>query len=407
MQAAPIINNSLPLSDSSALNKQSLEELQKAFATFTSMSEHLSDSYHVLEQRVVELSGELASLSEQRLKELNEKEQIAEQLESLLRLMPAAVIVLDNKGIIRQANPTADDWMKTALGNEDSSVIGQPWARIVRRAFDPKQTDYHEVSLKDGRLVSLATSPLDNAGQLIMMTDQTETRALQAQVSRQERLTAMGQMVASLAHQIRTPLSAAMLYASNLKSPKLTVQTHDQFVDKLVGRLNHLEKQVQDMLLFVKGEVQLINRLSVGKIFELLQDATQGLPQEKQDLIQWHTEAKDAHIQCQADALISAFMNVINNAIEANGDSERTITVSSFPKGDQIEIVFKDQGPGMTAEEVKKIQEPFFTTKSYGTGLGIPVLIATVNAHKGQLNIVSHPGAGTEFRVSLPVFLER
>jgi two-component system sensor histidine kinase FlrB len=240
-----------------------------------------------------------------------------------------------------------------------------------------------------------------------MMTDQTETRALQAQVSRQERLTAMGQMVASLAHQIRTPLSAAMLYASNLKSPKLNTQTHDQFVDKLVGRLNHLEKQVQDMLLFVKGEVQLINRLSIAKIFELLQEATSGLPPEKRALIQWHIEAKEAHIQCQADALISAFMNVINNAIEAHGESDKSITVSSFPKGDQVELVFKDQGPGMTADEIKKIQEPFFTTKSYGTGLGIPVLIATVTAHKGSLNIVSLPGAGTEFRVSLPVFLER
>jgi two-component system sensor histidine kinase FlrB len=161
------------------------------------------------------------------------------------------------------------------------------------------------------------------------------------------------------------------------------------------------------MLLFVKGEVQLINRLSVSKIFELLQEATSGLAPEKRALIQWHIEAKEAHIQCQADALISAFMNVINNAIEANGESSKSITVSSFPKGDQVELVFKDQGPGMTADEIKKIQEPFFTTKSYGTGLGIPVLIATVTAHKGSLNIVSHPGAGTEFRVSLPVFLER
>jgi two-component system sensor histidine kinase FlrB len=263
------------------------------------------------------------------------------------------------------------------------------------------------VSLRSGRLVSLATSPLDNSGQLIMMTDQTETRALQAQVSRQERLTAMGQMVASLAHQIRTPLSAAMLYASNLNNPKLDQETHHQFVDKLVGRLNHLEKQVQDMLLFVKGEVQLINRLSVGKIFELLKEATNGLPKNQQDTIQWHVETAEAHIQCQADALISAFMNVINNAVEAQGDTGKNITISSYPKGDNVEIVFKDQGPGMTPENIEKIQEPFFTTKSYGTGLGIPVLIATVNAHKGQVDIVSQPGAGTEFRVLLPVFLER
>ena len=408
MQTAPTIRNSMPLSPKPSINKQSMEELQSAFNAFTSMSEQLSDSYQVLEKRVVELSGELASLSEQRLKELNEKEQIAEQLESLLRLMPAAVIVIDNKGIIRQSNPAAQLWIGSAQGsNAESSVIGQPWAKIIREVFAPKQTDYHEVSLKDGRLVSLATSALDNSGQLIMMTDQTETRALQAKVSRQERLTAMGQMVASLAHQIRTPLSAALLYASNLKKPNLDPNLQVQFADKLVGRLNHLEKQVQDMLLFVKGEVQLINRLSVGKIFTLLQETCAGLPDEKAELIKWTSQANEAHIQCQADTLISAFMNIINNALEACGASKPCLTVSAFPSGEQVCIVFKDNGPGMTHEQIEKIQEPFFTTKSYGTGLGIPVLKATVKAHKGQLSIVSQPGSGTEFRVTLPVFIER
>jgi two-component system sensor histidine kinase FlrB len=282
-----------------------------------------------------------------------------------------------------------------------------PWAKVVREVFSPKQSDYHEVSLRDGRLVSLDTSALDNSGQLIMMTDQTETRALQAKVSRHERLTAMGQMVASLAHQIRTPLSAAMLYASNLKSPKLSDDTRNQFADKLVNRLNHLEKQVQDMLLFVKGEVQLINRLSVTKLFDLLGEAISGLPEQQQVQVRFDIGAEDAHIQCQADALISAFMNIINNALEAQGETAAPIVVSSNPNGEFVEFVFIDQGPGMTPEDIQKVQEPFFTTKSYGTGLGIPVLIATVKAHRGQVSIVSEPGQGTAFHVQLPVFLER
>ncbi|WP_196158024.1 PAS domain-containing sensor histidine kinase [Reinekea sp. G2M2-21] len=408
MQAVPAIKNSMPLSESPTLNKQSIEDLQKAFTAFTSMSEQLSDSYFVLEKRVVELSGELATLSEQRLKELNEKERIAEQLESLLRLMPAAVIVLDNKGLIRQVNPTAEQWIQSALGaSEAVNLLGQPWARIVRAVFAPKQTDYHEVSLKDGRLVNLATSALDNSGQLIMMTDQTETRALQAQVARQERLTAMGQMVASLAHQIRTPLSAAMLYASNMKNPALDREMQIQFADKLVGRLNHLEKQVQDMLLFVKGEAQLINRLSVASIVALLQESAAGLPNSQFSRIRWSVAAPDAHIQCQADTLISAFMNIINNALEATSGSDSLIKVSALPNGEHIEFVFKDEGPGLTPQQIEKIQEPFFTTKSYGTGLGIPVLIATIKAHNGKLKIFSEPGTGTEFRAYLPVFLER
>lgn len=404
MQAVPIAKDDLTLSNPSSINKQSIEELQKAFHAFTSMSEHLSDSYHVLEKRVVELSGELASLSEQRLKELKEKEQLADQLESLLSLMPAAVIVIDNKGIIRQANPTAEQWIQRALkAPEVIPMVGQPWAKIVRAVFAPKQSDYHEVSLRDGRLVSLDTSPLDNSGQLIMMTDQTETRALQAKVSRQERLTAMGQMVASLAHQIRTPLSAAMLYASNLKNPSLDVELRTQFADKLVGRLNHLEKQVQDMLLFVKGEVQLINRLTVNDIVLKLKEATSGLSEEKQALIEWQIDAEAVCIQCQCDVLVSAFMNVINNALEAQGEQQTPVTIHTALKNERLVFVFKDQGPGLKPEQIQKIQEPFYTTKSYGTGLGIPVLMATVKAHKGDVEIISLPGEGSEFHISLPV----
>ncbi|MBU2863153.1 PAS domain-containing protein [Reinekea forsetii] len=405
-QNANKIANSMPLAKPAALNKASLNELQQAFSAFTSMSEQLSDSYHLLENRVVELSGELASLSEQRLNELNEKEALAEQLESLLHLMPAGVIVVDNRGFVQRINPAAEQWLSQACaGSETATFVGLPWGKIVKEAFNPKQTDYHEVSLNDGRLVSLETSALDNAGQLIVMTDQTETRMLQAQVSRQERLTAMGQMVASLAHQVRTPLSAAMLYASNLKNPKLDQPTHHKFVDKLVGRLHHLEKQVQDMLLFVKGDCQLLNLVTTEKLFELMSDAAVGVSNQNISAINWANAAPGVKIQCQADALVSAFMNIINNAFEAGGNG-LSLNISALKGGQSLVISFKDNGPGMSKDELEKAQEPFVTTKSYGTGLGIPVVIATVKAHKGQLSIQSEVGKGTEFIITLPIYQE-
>jgi two-component system sensor histidine kinase FlrB len=400
------IENSMPLAEPAKLSKDSLSELQQAFSAFTSMSEQLSDSYHLLENRVIELSGELASLSEQRLKELNEKETLAEQLESLLRLMPAGVIVVDNRGIVQRVNPAAERWLSSAWQQkQDISLVGSPWVHIVRGAFNPKQSDYHEISLNDGRLVSLETSALDNSGQLIVMTDQTETRHLQAQVSRQERLTAMGQMVASLAHQVRTPLSAAMLYASNLKNPRLNQETHHKFVDKLVGRLQHLEKQVQDMLLFVKGDCQLLNLVTTEQLFDLMADAAVGISNSRVSAIQWANKAPGVKIQCQADALVSAFMNIISNAFEAGGEGLR-LNISANEDGQSVEISFKDNGPGMTSEEICRVKEPFVTTKSYGTGLGIPVVIATVKAHKGSLSIHSEVGKGTEFFITLPIYQE-
>ena len=104
--------------------------------------------------------------------------------------------------------------------------------------------------------MKLSITPLENEpGQLIVITDLTETRQLQARVSHMQRLSSLGKMVASLAHQIRTPLSAAMLYASNLTRKGLGQEAQTQFANKLTDRLKELESQVNDMLLFAKQTV--------------------------------------------------------------------------------------------------------------------------------------------------------
>jgi two-component system sensor histidine kinase FlrB len=111
-------------------------------------------------------------------------------------------------------------------------------------------------------------------------------------------------------------------------------------------------------------------------------------------------------VQCQADALVSAFMNIINNAIEAT-DGQAYIHIHARSKDNEVEISFTDEGPGMDEHQLKNIQEPFFTTKSHGTGLGVPVLLTTVKAHKGSVQIKSKVGVGSQFVVTLPVMQQR
>lgn len=385
------------------MRDRSLADLQQAFVTFTQMSEQLTESYEMLESRVLELSGELASVSEQRMQELSEKERLADQLESLLNLLPAGVVVVDNTGIVRRVNPAAQSLL---VSEQLPELVGLPWGRIIRQTFKPRQNDGHEISLVDGRLVSIETCALDNAGQLILLSDQTQTRALQAKLSRHERLTAMGRMVASLAHQIRTPLSAAMLYASNLKNPRVSDEVRGQFVDKLIGRLHHLEQQVQDMLIFVKGECQLVHRLSVSELFSIMADNLSARIDQYPQALQWQNDAADVELQCQKDALVSALCNLINNAFEASL-TDPSIVVAAERRGERLRLTIRDQGPGMDAHTLAQIREPFFTTKSHGTGLGIPVVMAVIRAHQGDFEIDSQPGRGTVVHLNLPIRAER
>src|SRR6187402_548134 len=210
------------------------QDLKSAFELFNQMSEQLADSYHLLENRVAELNEELSSLSDRRLQELAEKEKLAHRLESLLNFLPGGVVVLDSSGRVSESNPAATDLLGEPLQ-------GELWRDVIQRSFAPRQDDGHEVSLRDGRRISISTRNQGEDGQIILLTDQTETRRLQSQLSRHERLSAMGKMMSALAHQIRTPLSAAMLYAGHLCSNKLDEVKRQQFSEKICNRLNNIE----------------------------------------------------------------------------------------------------------------------------------------------------------------------
>jgi two-component system sensor histidine kinase FlrB len=111
---------------------------------------------------------------------------------------------------------------------------------------------------------------------LVLLNDLTETRRLQDQLARHERLSSLGRMVASLAHQIRTPLSAAMLYASHLADSEQDLsQTRQRFAGSLKERLHELEHQVRDMLVFARGELPLGDRVTPKALFQALQQAAQ------------------------------------------------------------------------------------------------------------------------------------
>jgi two-component system sensor histidine kinase FlrB len=175
------------------------------------------------------------------------------QLYAIFTALPTGVLLLDGEGLITRANPAA-----LALLGEP--LEGLSWRQIIARCFEPREDDGHEISLRDGRRVQLSTQPLpDQPGQLVFITDLTETRQLQDRVNHMKRLSALGNMAASLAHQIRTPLSAAMLYAANLANRTLKPESRSQFQQKLMARLQDLEKQINDILLFARnGDNQVV-----------------------------------------------------------------------------------------------------------------------------------------------------
>lgn len=390
------------------------QDLKSAFELFNQMSEQLADSYHLLENRVAELNEELSSLSDRRLQELAEKEKLANRLESLLNFLPGGVVVLDSSGRVSESNPAAVDLLGEPL-------VGELWRDVITRSFAPRQDDGHEVSLRDGRRISIQTRNLGADGQIILLTDQTETRRLQGELSRHERLSALGKMMGALAHQIRTPLSSAMLYAGHLCSGKLDDERRQQFSEKILGRLNNIERQIQDMLFYVKGELALNDVISVAQLQAELAEAMEVPLMTSESTCEWVINCREQYIQCNRDALIGALLNLVNNAIQsvdrkavlriefnvypqALNDQKISSELNTKLNTEELRLWIRvcDKGPGMSAELLSSVGDLFVTTKAQGTGLGLSVVKAVARAHHGKFLLQSTVGKGTCASLLLP-----
>lgn len=392
-QVAPQSPN--PEIDASApVEQASRESLEQAFTLFNQMSTQLTASYSMLEARVTELKGQLALVSAQRMQELAEKERLAHRLQSLLDLLPGGVIVIDGQGVVREANPVARNLLVKPL-------VGMLWREVINRSFAPREDDGHEISLKDGRRLSIATRSLHGEpGQLVLLTDLTETRRLQDQLSRHERLSALGRMVASLAHQIRTPLSAALLYASHLSEQELPLEQQQRFAGRLKERLHELEHQVRDMLVFARGELPLPDRLPPSALFDALRAAAE--PHVQGMNVRWQCDARVGELLCNRDTLVGTVLNLVQNAIQAGG-REAGLKIHLYARDSNLRLCVSDSGPGIDSATLARLGEPFFTTKTTGTGLGLAVVQAVVRAHQGELRLRSRVGRGTCATLVLPL----
>lgn len=372
----------------------STQELQLAFQEFTALSEQLTSSYNELQNKISHLTVELEEAKRQRAEQLEQKQRISGKLENLLNLLPVGVIVIDGNGSVSSANPSA----KGLLGEE---IEGARWVDVITERFSPRQSDGYEVSLNDGRLVSISTRSLEREpGQMVVVSDMTETRRLQEQLSRTERLTEMGQMVASLAHQIRTPLSAAMLYAGHLQSLGLSDDNRVKFASKLQGRLRNLEQQIGDMLLFARGGSAVAEEFSLSDFFLLLKGSLEAVLIQSSVNCVWDLEFKNGVLLGHQESLSGALQNLVNNAVQA-GATE--IRIKSVLQKDSIELSVSDNGPGVAEDQLEKILEPFFTTKTQGTGLGLAIVQSVVSAHKGELRVELKPEGGCIFAIKLPL----
>lgn len=315
---------------------------------------------------------------------------------ALFNALPSGVVWLDGLGRVAQANPMAQNMLGEPL-------LGEVWAEIIERVFAPQPDDGLQVSLKDGRRIQLAIAHIEGQpGQLIQLTDLTPTRAWVEQQGHAQRLAALGQMAATLAHQIRTPLSAALLYGANLSSPNLNEQQRGHFQRRLVARLSDIERQISDVLLFARpDQAALAEPINLTDLLYNCVQASQSLLSTKGVRLQWQPPTDELNaVLGNEPALQGIILNLIENAAEAEATQ---VKISLAQQAGELQVQLHDNGKGISEAVLQKIFTPFFTTRSQGTGLGLAAVMAVMKAHQGRVTVQSTLGQGSCFSLYFPV----
>ena len=403
----------------------SQKQAKNVMSDLSQLSRAFADSFQNIEVKVEKLSGQLDDAENRHLLVTNEKielqsenDKINKRLNNLLDILPSGVVLLDNKGFVCECNKVATDILGRPL-------LGEAWINVIERAFSPQADDGHQVSLKDGRKIHIETTGLSpEPGQMIVLTDLTKTRRLQDKLSQNNKLSSMGKMIASLAHQIRTPLSAAMIYGSHINESNLEPKQIKSFSENLMERLKFMDRQIHDMLQFVRGERKQKQMVSIAKLFDSLRNSI-----EPKDRVEWiYASGVDCGIKSEKnrtnslpvehsllgnlDDLIGVISNLVENGLAA-GKTEQTVKVKLYIVSEKITqsknsrssliIEVIDQGIGMTKLQQQQAFEPFYTTKSNGNGLGLAIVRGVIIEHGGKIDLESSIRLGSRFIIKLPI----
>lgn len=360
-------------------------ELKAAFVAFGSVSEQLSGAFDSLRAQVAQLRADLSEAHAG-------KEHLAARLSALITGLPGGVLVLDSGGEILEFNPVARELLGEPL-------LAQSFAAVLSRAAVGAGGVGEHTELRSGRFVNISRREMPSGGEVVLLTDVTESHLMQVFLTRQQRLLTLGELAAGLAHQIRTPLAAALLYASQMTLPGRNLPDLARCAEKTVGSLKQLDKLVNDMLAFAHGG----NAREVVSVSALLEQVAQWLrPALRRGLrVTISTQAPDLMVRANAPSLVSAVLNLATNALQAaTAELDLQLLARRTAQG-RAQIVVSDNGPGVPAHIRERIFEPFFTTRARGNGIGLAIVKSVVEAHQGTVSLAQVP-AGATFIIDLP-----
>jgi PAS domain S-box-containing protein len=356
-------------------NEQELERLR-------TLAEQRAESIESYNDNILQCvtSGVIAFDRECRLATIN---RAAEELLGLSREQAAGKTCREMFGDSEITLTVHETLEKKAPSLRMEAVLDRPGEKLWLGYNTAILTDRHEAAL----------------GVIFSFSDLTEVKRLQEQVELRERLTALGEMSAGIAHELRNPMAviSGNLNLLSKKGDKASQET----IRSIMNEINGMNRIIGDLLTFASPAS--LNRVKLNSK-ELIESCIANVPQTKDAASSIKMDVKLDDIEVSLDEVLmrQALSNVIQNAIEAM-HGEGTLSLKTVKFRQEMRISVGDTGEGIAREEIKKIFLPFFTTKDSGVGMGLALAHKIIIAHGGRVEVESRRGKGTTFMVILPL----
>ena len=363
------------------------------------LSLQLEDAYKKLEERAIQLIN------------------IQDYTQSILRSITSGVITVGPDGSVATANPAAE----RMLGMSEFEMVPKPIS-LLFRADGGLSSDVAKVlagrlplAMRETTLVTAAgqevhvqasTSRMRAVGGTVLgavvtLEDVSDIKALTDQLIRADRLAAMGELTAGVAHEVRNPLGVIRASVQLLEDARSDEARIHEVAEVIKQEIDRLDRVIKALLDFGRPSKPTLVHADLNEVLEDVVLFTNRFAKQSNVVIESHLSPDLPRVLGDPDQLKQVFLNLVTNAVQAMVTSGGTIVIETGGDGDYVEVTVSDNGPGIAARDLPKVFDPFFTKRAEGTGLGLTIVHRIIDEHDGHIEVESSPD-GTVFTVTLP-----
>jgi PAS domain S-box-containing protein len=421
------LSNNTNNNDLSTMPPEIFESLKIAFSEFQLKAERLSTAYESMQADFKKINLELDIKNNELEESLSRQEEMRTYLNSILESMENGVIGIDIEGNITHFNRAASEitgYNVTAVMNKPfidffgSDTQDEPMLLHVLNTGKEQIRDEKVIWHSDGHPVpvSYQTAILRDSkgtriGAVEIFSDISRIKALEKEMQQAKTMAALGEMSATVAHEIRNPLGAMGVWAGLLERDISADDPRRKTLGKIIEGLSKLNKIVSNLLVYTRPVKTELRKVQIDKVIAEIIDFVQiEIERLRQNIvIERRFGDYPVFVLVDPEKMGQVVLNLCLNAIQAMPE-KGTLTVLVDKQEDAghgyAVFTIADTGSGIEKELISKIFDPFFTTKENGTGLGLAIVKKFVESHSGYIDVKSVPDEGTQVKVFLPLLKE-